>query len=179
MKQKNLILIPFWIEKVLKRNQLPVSTILDYNKLRSLMSLSDLSAFLHFQIYDKLFIFDDENITLLSSWEQTCQENERVELVSTVVPLSLKEESKNYIFESMNNSNEIRYSKPYNVIDLDRGYYSVVIYPGFQGYINTKENKVQFIEDLIKVLYNYMSNEEVAQQKLFLHYVDSLRKLIV
>ena len=86
MKQKNLILIPFWIEKALKRNNLSLTESLNYSTLRGLLSLSDLSAFLKFQNCDNYSISTGENNTLLSSWERSC--NASVELVSTVDPIS-------------------------------------------------------------------------------------------
>jgi hypothetical protein len=177
VKQKNLVLIPFWIEKVLKRNNLPVSESLNYSKLSGLLSLSDLSAFLFFQNCDSFNIFVNENSALLSSWEQTCQDELRVELDSTVVPLSFKEEATRYVEESFAVNSEA--SDTYRVVDLDRENYGIVIYPGFPEYVNENRNRVKVIEDLLKVLYKYFELHEVSNTDIFKSYLKQLHSLSV
>lgn len=178
MKQKNLILVPFWIEKVLKRNNLSISAALNYSKLRGLLSLSDLSAFLKFQNCDNYSIQSEENNALLSSWEQSCQSDERVELDSTVVPLSLKDDAINYIKESFSadllTSNPI----PFKVIDIDRENYGAVIYPGFAEYMLSSTNKVTYIEALLELLYKYFEIHEVSSMAIFKNYLRSMEEIL-
>lgn len=44
-----MVLVPYWVENVLKRNRLKFADVLNYAKMRELMSVEDVSAFLHFQ----------------------------------------------------------------------------------------------------------------------------------
>lgn len=174
MKQKHLILVPFWIEKVLKRSNLSLTESLNYSKLLGLLSLSDLSAFLKFQNCDNYSITSGENIALLSSWERSCQNDERVELDSTVVPLSCEEEATAYIKESFLANQSAKDTVPFKVVDLDREHYGVVIYPGFTEYILTNSNKVTFIEALLELLYKYFEIHEVSEFPIFKDYLRSM-----
>lgn len=176
MKQKNLILIPFWIEKALKRNNLSLTESLNYSTLRGLLSLSDLSAFLKFQNCDNYSITTGENNTLLSSWERSCKES--VELVSTVVPLSCEESATVYINESYSNGTPVQADKPFRIVDLDREHYGVVIYPGFRDYVTNKLNKVTYFETILEVLYKYFEVYEVSQLPIFRDYLRSIEDSI-
>ena len=150
MKQKHLILVPFWIEKVLKRNNLSLTESLNYSKLLGLLSLSDLSAFSKFQNCDNYRITSGE------------------------VPLSCEEEATAYIKESFLANQSAKDTVPFKVVDLDREHYGVVIYPGFTEYILTNSNKVTFIEALLELLYKYFEIHEVSELPIFKDYLRSM-----
>lgn len=177
MREKHLILVPFWVEKVLKRNNLSISESLDYSKLLGLLSLSDLSAFLYFQNCDNYSIISEDNNALLSSWERTCPSDKRVELDSTVVPLSLKEDAATYIKESFETISTVEGRAPYKVVDLDREHYGVIVYPGFTESMLTNNNKVAYYEEHLKLLYKYFEIHEVSPQAIFKDYLRSLENL--
>lgn len=178
MKQKHLIMIPFWIEKALKRNNLSLTESLNYSKLLGLLSLSDLSAFLNFQNCDSYSIITGKNNALLSSWEQSCQNDERVELDSTVVPLSCEEQAAAYVRESFQVSTNTHDLAPYRVVDLDREHYGVIVYPGFSEYILTTSNKVTYIESILELLYKYFEIHEVSELAIFKDYLRSMEECL-
>ena len=54
MSNKVMILVPYSMAEVLRRNRLELSTILDYKKMRQLVSVQDLSAFYKFQSAERI-----------------------------------------------------------------------------------------------------------------------------
>ena len=47
--KKQIVLIPFWIPEILKRNNLPLSACLNLAKLKPIMSLNDIVGFASLQ----------------------------------------------------------------------------------------------------------------------------------
>ncbi len=44
-----LFVIPFWLEKVLERERLPISTVQDYSKLSAILSKADVAFYMYIQ----------------------------------------------------------------------------------------------------------------------------------
>ena len=71
METTSFILIPFWVEKALKRNKLSLKDILDYQLIRKFFSLEDLAGLVSFQQSNGLEVFNNfYNGVLLSSWKR-------------------------------------------------------------------------------------------------------------
>lgn len=70
MKTKAMVVVPYWVENVLKRNRLNFTDLLEYGKMRDVMSVNELSAFLTVQHTGRIPVINSiVNTYLLSSWE--------------------------------------------------------------------------------------------------------------
>ena len=57
-----MVLVPYSIAEVLRRNRLSLSSILDYKQMRQLVSVDDLSAFYKFQKAERIELLDRKSV---------------------------------------------------------------------------------------------------------------------
>ena len=175
MKTKAMVIVPYWVENVLKRNRLAFTEVLNYGKMRGLMSVEDLSAFLYLQRADKIDLFKNAvNTYLLSSWEQTRSSDEKTELVSVVVPLSYSEETVNDVVERLSQVQEDTEQNAYDIVDFAREAFVVVLRKGFMQSMATPVKQLDFVRDLLKLYYCYYEPHEVSSLQIFQNYLDRL-----
>lgn len=179
MKTKAMVIVPYWVENVLKRNRLAFTEVLNYGKMRELMSVEDLSAFLYLQRADKIDLFKTAvNTYLLSSWEQTRSSDEKTELVSVVVPLSYSEDiisSTTKRLERNPYTEMTQDSKSYGIVDFEREAFSFVIKPGFVEDMRDNAKALDCCRDILKLFYGYHEPHEVSALPIFQNYLEHLR----
>lgn len=178
--KKRIVLIPYWIEETLRRNQLPLATCLDFAKLRPLLALSDLIGFSTLQRYTELVTGAKEVYPALSDiWYDSLskdQADEREFLLHGVTALDDGQVFRKDIFARLFEAEAKlqQYQEPCITYDLTPGVCGVVIYPGFFGAAATPELQRSLIEAILKVLYVYCTYSEVAQTSLFKRYLELL-----
>lgn len=178
MQSTSVILIPYWVEAVLKRNKLGLKDVLNYDLIRPLMSMEDLSELLSIQHSNIIQIL--KNIysdILLSSWEKTINQKHKVELDSTVIPLSYSEEIIKNIsnrFEQSINENVDDNSKSFRVVDIDRNILCVVVNKDLFTNVLDKNIEKELITSILKVFYVYSKVNEVSRSQIFTRYLESL-----
>lgn len=175
MKTKAMVLVPYWVENVLKRNRLKFTDVLNYAKMRELMSVEDVSAFLHFQSTDQIAALRgvDRSI-LLSSWEQTRSTNDPAELASVVIPLSQSEAT---AIDSAQ-----RYLTPatdldipvYQLVDVEREVLVVVVRQGFEEIMQQPAHELEFLREVLKQYYIYLEVHQVSSLQVFRNYLERL-----
>lgn len=185
MARKNFVLIPFWVENVLKRNNIDIIDILNYSKLKSILSINDLAQLNSLQSIEEIFTIKelDSNWCLFSSWMSNAQESEKVELDSVITQLSCSKDLQRDLLERLSLDYAplvYDYNEPkYKILDLNRDVTAVVLNPGFVDFERDKLNQFTFISDLLKSLYVYYTISEVSTYSLYNKYVhlleDSLR----
>lgn len=178
METTSFILIPFWVEKALKRNKLSLKDILDYQLVRKILSLEDLAGLISFQQSNSLEVFNGfYNGVLLSSWEKTSG-HLKAELGSAVIPLSDSEEVKKYVsmrITSPNTSEDINGDDLYKIIDIERNTFCIVFKEGFtQLALSSFDVQLNFIRNILKVFYVYHSVDVVSKQPMFKYYIEML-----
>lgn len=179
MEPTSFILIPFWAEKVLKRNKLSLKDILDYEKIRKFFSLEDLAGLLSIQENTEIETFKLITLrtVLLSSWEKTSGAL-KVELGSTVIPLSYSEEVKSYVSQMLNASDDVAsqnvQDSVYRVVDIERNTFCIVLKPGFSALHESSEALLNFVKDILKVFYVYHKVEDVSKEPIFKTYLTLL-----
>ena len=170
-----MVLVPYWVENVLKRNRLKFTDVLNYAKMRELMSVEDVSAFLHFQSTDQIATLRgvDRSI-LLSSWEQTRSTNDPAELASVVIPLSQSEAT---AIDSAQ-----RYLTPatdldipvYQLVDVEREVLVVVVRQGFEEIMQQPAHALEFLREVLKQYYIYLEVHQVSSLQVFRNYLERL-----
>ena len=173
---KTVILVPYFIENVLKRNRHALADALDYEVLKKFISLDDLRMFLKFQesSFSNSFGFISRSV-LFNSWVQRSQ-CARSELDSDYIPLANSEKDNDTIKEmlSLTLGQSQDDTKPYAVIDISREIVAVVVRPGLNEYLEKKEGQLQIVRDILKALYASAEVHEVSSTPLFKKYVELL-----
>lgn len=179
METTSFILLPYWAEKVLKRNKLSLKDILDYEKIRKFFSMEDLASLLSIQETSVLETFKLISLrtVLLSSWEKTSGAL-KVELGSTVLPLSYSEEVKRYVTQRLtaeeNAASQDVKNSVYRVVDIERNTFCIVLKPGFTKLHESSESLLEFVRDILKVFYVYHKVEDVSREPIFKTYLNLL-----
>lgn len=175
MKTKAMVVVPYWVENVLKRNRLNFTDLLQYGKMRDVMSVNELSAFLTVQHTGRIPVINNiVNTYLLSSWEQTRSSDEKTELDSVVVPLSYSEETVSDVVERLSQVQEDTEQKPYEIVDFAREAFVVVLRKGFMQDMLNPTKQLDFVRDLLKLYYCYYEPHEVSSLQIFQNYLDRL-----
>ena len=173
MANKVMVLVPNSIVEVLRRNRLPLDSILDYTKLRGLVSVQDISAFLSLQRTDKIdLVKSTYNSYLLTSWKQNRSNDERAELDSVVVSLSYSEATVKELYESLADKfieepMDGKARDPYEIIDITREAFAVVIKPGFLTLQKSNKDHLDLLRKVLKVFYEYQQPHEVASLAIY------------
>ncbi len=180
---KQVILIPYWVQETLSRNQMPLADCLDFEKLKPVMSLSDLVTFSTLQHYVGACTgLKDASIgSLFFSWIKSIPESNRDTvdyLTKTVSPLEQDESFHNEVKARLFNpeAKVDRYQQPFIVMDLSPEVAGVVIYPGFFSAESSSALQQDLLEAILKVLYVYNTHNEVAKSPLFRRFLELLSK---
>lgn len=144
-----IILVPGWIHRSLLRNKLNTIDMVDYRKMRQVLSLHDMAEW--FYMNDR-FMVDNTRISsqFVDSVWHSFTPQDRVEHQSSVVPLSASEE----IASSANQklmANTVSDSFYQFVQTTDVLY--VVLNEGFMVSLQDTEKKNQFVKDYLKECY--------------------------
>lgn len=173
---KNIIFVPHWISDVLKRNNCSLKEVLNYDVLRKFVSLDDLSGLLGFQQTPEIARLKlSSNNSLLSKWESSAAQRSRPELDSMVAPMSYSKEKE--VVSRLQKSGYDAYGEDYNVfnvVDVDRDNFLVIMNNGFLEEIKNSEVFVKLVTKLLSQSYVYCRIEEVSKTPVFKTYVDLL-----
>ncbi len=178
MSTTSFVLVPFWVEKVLKRNNLNLSDILDYSKIRKYFSLEDLAGLIFVQDNLSLKPFENLNLNtiLLSSWRKTSGVLTS-ELDSGAIPLSYSKEVSSYVKTMLCGNNETTQDvkdSVYRIVDIERNTFCIVLKEGFIKEEGLAFNLLNFIKDILKVFYVYHKVEDVSKEPIFRTYLELL-----
>lgn len=203
----NHILIPRFVQNVLKRNKLPLSTVADFNKVRELLSVNDIVLIQTLQRHEYwktlLSITPvEDNVVNISSdmrlydlWYASSTEENKAYLVNILGVLVESGQAKDEIAERLfNNAGSASNSSvegelsndpldnvkaqaqepetlPYEIIDIGPKYYGIVL---DSGVFPNREFSDKMIKDILRSMYLYCSQSEVAQTQLFQLYMKRL-----
>lgn len=169
--QKSYVYIPSWVEDLLRRHRLGLDSVFDYEVMRELMSVEDLSAFLGVQMFDaKLNLPKPHKSYLLGSWEQSVREEHRAVLESAVIPQSYSETGLTDAWERLqgNASDNKTY---WSVADVRKDVFAVILYPGIVQAIQQPKQILDMIRDILRVFYGYYEIHKVSQLPIFGRYL--------
>jgi hypothetical protein len=178
--KRQIILIPYWAQEALRRNQLPLATCLDFPKLRAVMAVGDLAAFVALQdCLPQIAGLRDATLgSLVLQWFHSVPIGSEAHqaLSASVLPVaedkSIKQELQARLFDPA--AKLPQYEEPFNIYDLTPEFAGVVIYPGFYGHRGAGEQALGFVRAMLKALYVYEPHHEVAKTPLFRRYLSLL-----
>lgn len=179
----NFIFIPEFVATSLSRKGIELATILDFAKLRQSLSINDIAITAELQKHlDKLLpsipgketYYGFEN-SLVDTWYQNADAETQVyinEVFSKVLVDSgqAKQETIDRLFNKDYQSEEASKETPYDLVDLGRKYYGIIVKPGI--FPDPYQSK-QLIRSLVKASYVYETQDVIAQSSLFRQYVET------
>lgn len=179
--KRQIVLIPYWIQDTLRRQRLPLETVLNFPKLRAVVALSDLVALVALQeCWGQLSGLKEPCAgSIVSQWFHTAGPAgtpDNQELSSVVLPLaadpSVMKELQARLFAGSERIES--HAEPYITYDLTPEFAGAVIAPGFFGAYADPKLAKQFVRAVLKTLYVYEPHHEVAKTPLFRRYLSLL-----
>ena len=174
---KSVVLIPHWVQETLNRHKLQLGDVLDFQKIRVLLSIQDLAGLLATECFEALCygasIPDQSSYPLRAAWFKSASAEQQVE-VSRIDMLSMDSSVQNDIRNRLftPESRDDRYEKPFITYDLSPEIAAAVIYPGyFVDGEEYSETSLCLIESVLRVFYAYDSHHAVARSELFKQYL--------
>lgn len=182
---KKILVIPYWVHEQLNRNNLRLADVLDYSKVRKVLSATDMSA---------LLAECDKLEPLIGPCEQPCYEGDTPEslhnlwcktrgvddvddlnrITNLSYDLSVQSDWRTRLFDPA--SYDERYPEAFNTYDLAPGVVAVVVYPGhFTAEQPHQDKSILLIESILRVFYAYESHHEVARHPCFKQYLRLLQ----
>lgn len=187
MPEKHAIIVPHWVLAALKRKQMSLVDVLDYSKVRQVLSVEDAATLLNLQqLYVAPFLQDNYFGYLLSSWESSANAEQKVELISTVVPLSYSEgnkESNLLRLKKVERSQDIFTSEQpdqqvFELVDFNREAFALVLNVGFADAVKESAVQMNLVKSILKLFYVYFKAHEVSSHNIFAAYVKLLNGVV-
>ncbi len=179
--KRNIILIPFWVHETLRRNKLELSAVLDFKKLREVLTLQDIASIFALQDYAKMLAGCEElHIgSLYFGWNAgiLANEHEVIDFLNQqVMPIAEDASTRKEVFARLfePNARLERHEKPFICYDLSPEFEGVVINPGFFTQIGDHQLQSDFVGALLKALYVYEPYNEVSKTPLFKRHLELL-----
>lgn len=183
---KNIVFVPHWVADTLKRNRLPLSSVLDLKVLRQHLSTNDIGSLMAFQQAAIEYMFsplkgiingkDDLCYDLLYHWGNSVTEQaDKVFLQNTLSVFAGGDDAKlSELLERMADDNDDASDKsePFITYDLSPEVTAMVIYPS--GITHDAKLRVRAVEAILKALYVYSEYHTVARTRWFAGYLELL-----
>ena len=195
----NYFLIPHFVQKALGRHNLPLSSFTDFNKMREFLSINDIVLTQTLQTHkywkillginaveDKDFFYARE-IGLYSLWYNSATEENKTYLVNILSVLVESGQANDEIVERLfnkrdtvdaNNNSDgdianvvILDPYSYEIQDIGPKCYGIIVGPNAFPNLDFS-NKL--IKDILKSMYIYCSQSEIARTELFKLYMGRL-----
>lgn len=181
-------LIPKFARSALSRQQLPLSTFLDFNKMREILSINDIVLINTLQKgsnWAKLLgigrcsveqdFWFDSSMSLYDIWYKSATEENKTYLLNILSVLVESGQANDEIAERLfNNSHGSEIGKieqPYEIVDIGPKYYGIILESGvFPNW--DLSNKL--IKDILRSMYLYGSQSEIAKTEFFRLYMNRL-----
>lgn len=159
-----IFVVPGWIYRSVLRNKLNTIDMLDYTKVRSVLSLNDMAEW--FYMNDRFQI----DGCLLSSafldlhWH-SFTEAQRAEVKNSVLPLSGSEEVADSAKAKLTGSYPMS-EVAYQFITIDNILY-ILLNEGFMSAISKPDYKSEFVKNYLKECYAMASVSDVSRLSIF------------
>ena len=181
------IVLPSFVQNVLKRNKLPLSTIADFNKVRELLSINDIvliqtlnrsehwKTLLGVNVVEAQNFWYGSDMSLYDLWYNSATEENKTYLVNILSVLvesgQANDEIAERLFNNKENTPAQELENSYEIIDIGPKYYGLLLEPGV---FPNRDLSNKLVKDLLRSMYLYCSQAEVARTELFKLYMSRL-----
>lgn len=159
-----IFVVPEWILRSLMRNKLNTIDLMDYSKVRGVLSLNDMAEW--FYMNDR-FTIDNcrlSNGFLDTHWHSFSSE-QRFEVQNSVLPLSGSEEIANSASAKLSGSYPMS-TGVYQFVTVDNILY-IVLSEGFMNEIPKPDFRSEFVKKYLKECYAMASVSDVSRLSIF------------
>lgn len=173
-----LILIPHWVDEALHRHGMSTSEILNFSKVRTVLSMSDLVSVMALQSFADKIVGPGGVVRDSITYEWTASassEEDKEFLTKQMWPLAGDEHQRDLVSGQLfSEESSSGYKQAYKVVALDDKAIGVIIYPGFFTEARAADHHLNVIRDVLKQLYVYEEHSSVAATPLTLRYLELL-----
>lgn len=178
-----VVVIPFWIQESLHRNNLTIEECLDYEKIKRVVSTDDLAGFYNAQTLLRVLVGSEDNMLtsneLYGLWERNIP-LDRPELRAEMQDFTSNlarvlgpvEQLIGRLFDD--GTKEMRYPDPFKIVDLANKVFGLVIYPGHFDRGGELCLQGELVKALLKAFNMYDAYDELAASPLFKRFLDLL-----
>lgn len=192
VKERFPVLIPYWVEKQLRRKSMPLDTIFDLNELSKVCSGEDIAIMIamnreHASAFYGVTYHAE---TINSYWYKYYQEAfNKIEPLTKIYSTQFDERlcadamcviKSNSSTQPGANSPLVtpKYSEPYEITAIQPAQYpsrqaaiAIVIYPGYFGVPGYREHQISLVRAYLRQSYVFSDYDVVARSPLFTQYM--------
>jgi hypothetical protein len=169
---KQVILIPYWLKNTLSRQNLPPTAMLDLAQLSKISSNEDLVLTMELNaLTAPVYGTQYDAGSLEQAWLKTQEDRHTYTKLSQLKLLHTQG-----LQERLFNAQTLQedYPDPYDIIDLNRSFFLVTVYPGHFGGPQAAVHQDSLVRALLKLFYAHTSYSEMAKNPLFASYLAKL-----
>lgn len=202
----NYILIPRFIQKALNRHKLPLSSFIDFNKMREFLSINDIvlvqtvqrnehwKTLLDINVTEDKDFWYSSDMSLYNLWYDSATEENKAYLVNILSVLVESGQANDEIAERLFNKHDCINTdnnpsnagtdavdcvevvkepevQSYEIHDIGPKYYGIILE---SNVFPNRDFSNKLIKDILKSMYLYCSQSEVARSPLFKLYMSRL-----
>lgn len=176
-------LVPYWIQQVMARNKLNYIDLLDYDKLRSVMSVEDIASLLALNttcLYPKSFVGSKDlfgqlfsaDVYLWVTWSERMSATNRTEFDSVIAPLSRSDElNKSTMARLMSdnpgNFDSISSGDLYQLQVNNEGSVFAFLQKGLLNALEDRNYALKLVSEYLQALYGLLTIQEVSARSAF------------
>lgn len=181
LTELQVVMVPAWLFRTVLRNKLNTIDLINYDKLRPIISVDDVAEYL--AINDKLKIggCNPNHYYYFGSMFRNLTPEQTIEWNNSVVPLSGSESISSSLISKLSRSNPMdSYSDteakpPYTFITVNTTVF-VILEEGFITHMSSTDNMLDFIKLYLKNCYAVAKMSIVHQLPLFGLYIKLLQQ---
>lgn len=164
-----VIVVPAWIQRAAIRNKLNTIELLDYKKVRSILSLDDMAEWFYMNDFFKIDGKELSNTSLIHLWSNISPDAQQ-EISNSVLPLSGSEEiagSANHKLSITNGDiGNLLSNQLFQFIRIEHILY-IVLSEGFVASLSDAFAKADFVKKYLKECYAMTSVADVSKLSIF------------
>lgn len=171
-----IVVVPGWIQRALIRHKLQMTEILSYKKVRSILSLDDMTQW--FYMNDSLKINDCRlsNVMIETLWSDFDQSG-KDELYKSILPIAQTEQTGKDVMVVLNQpqsgSTNPLTEQPFQFVRIEHILY-IVLSEGFMASMLDDASKKDFVKNYLKECYAMASVAEVSKLDMFKLYLQHI-----
>lgn len=191
LKERFPVLIPYWIEKQLRRKQLPLDTVFDLNKLSELCSSEDIAIMIAMNAQHSAAFYgvSYQGQGIVSHWSNFYQPKfVQIEPLTKIYAAQIdarltsqqmcwiKQGGKS-ILDTVSLATT-QYSEPFTITPIQPAEYphryaalAIVIYPGYFGGQEFRGHQLNLVRAYLRQSYVFCDYDVVARSPLFAQYM--------
>ncbi len=171
----SIYIIPHWVVGALKRHGLATADILNYSKLKPILSMNDLLSIEAAQSFYEHILGVRESQSILYEWISTANDQDKVLIETQLGPLSKDKFQQDTVFDRLFTDIEsLGDATPFEVVPLSNLAIGVIVYPGHFTAAKARDHHLAVCRAILKQLYVYEKHASVAASPLTLRYLELL-----